>query len=173
MSEEQGKIPEIKKKVEAWQKDFKHYYHNDEQVVKIRQKSSKLWEAIMKQLRAFSEMIMQYQFFRSTKWNKVGHFVFEELLAVVAGWTAGLMSIRIVHSYFTTRNINNLWGLSKKDGRTLVSKDELERMEDITSYIAGLIMLLLVQFLIQRLVARLKVIREEVMTEPAVELDKD
>ncbi|MEH0156963.1 hypothetical protein V6R21_22740 [Limibacter armeniacum] len=84
-------------------------------------------------------------------WGKIGKFTFQEVLATTAGWSAGLFSSQLVHQYYEKKSIRNLWGLAANKSKKLVTKDEFQNIEEITSYIVGLVILLIVQFLIKKL----------------------
>jgi hypothetical protein len=49
----------------------------------------------------------------------------------------GLWASRLVHHFFTTRNIHNLWGLTAK--KTVVSKSTFGNLEWIASVLIGYI----------------------------------
>jgi len=88
-------------------------------------------------------------------------FFGDQLLANAAAWTAGVMAAGLVETCFEARSIRNLWGLAAWGGRTLVSADDYRMIITLTSYTAGLIMLISMRHLVLRLVAEFRDLRVE------------
>ena len=89
-------------------------------------------------------------------------FFGDQLLANAVAWTAGVMAADLVGTFFEARSIRNLWGLAAWGGhRTLVSADDYHMIVTLTSYTAGLIMLILMRHLILRLVTEFRDLRLE------------
>ena len=88
-------------------------------------------------------------------------FFRSQLLANAVGWTAGVMAAGLVETFFEVRSIRNLWGLAAWGGRTLVSADDYRVIMNLTSYTAGLIMLILTRHLVLRLVTEFRDVRGE------------
>lgn len=89
-------------------------------------------------------------------------FFGNQLLANAVAWTAGVMAAGLVETFFEARSIRNLWGLAPwGGGRTLVSADDYQMIVTLTSYTAGLIMLILMRHLVSRLVTEFRDLRLE------------
>lgn len=88
-------------------------------------------------------------------------FFGSQLLGNAVGWTAGVMAAGLVETFFEARSIRNLWGLAAWKGRTLVSADDYRGIMTLTSYTAGLIMLILTRHLALRLVTEFRDVRVE------------
>ena len=88
-------------------------------------------------------------------------FFGNQLFANAVAWTAGIMAAGLVETFFEARSIRNLWGLAAWGGRTLVSADQYRMMMTVTSYTAGLIMLILMRHLVLRLATEFRDVRGE------------
>ncbi len=88
-------------------------------------------------------------------------FFGNQLLANAVAWTAGVMAAGMVETFFEARSIRNLWGLAAWGGRTLVSAGDYRMIVTLTSYTAGLIMLILMRHLVLRLVSEFRDLRLE------------
>jgi hypothetical protein len=88
-------------------------------------------------------------------------FFGSQLLGNAVGWTAGVMAAGLVETFFEARSIRNLWGLAAWGGRTVVSADDYRVIMTLTSYTAGLIMLILMRHLVLRLATEFRDVRGE------------
>ena len=88
-------------------------------------------------------------------------FFGNQLLANAVGWTAGVMAAGLVATFFEARSIRNLWGLAAWGSRTLVSADDYRMIVTLTSYTAGLVMMILMRHLVLRLVTEFRDLRVE------------
>jgi hypothetical protein len=88
-------------------------------------------------------------------------FFGSQLMGNAVGWTAGVMAAGFVETYFEAKSIRNLWGLAAWGDRTVVSADDYRIIMTLTSYTAGLIMLILVRHLVLRLAAEFRDVRGE------------
>ena len=88
-------------------------------------------------------------------------FFGNQLVANAVAWTAGVMAAGLVETFFEARSIRNLWGLAAWGGRTLVSSDDYQMIAALTSYTAGLIMLIAMRHLVLRLVGEFRDLRLE------------
>src|SRR5262245_48195101 len=88
-------------------------------------------------------------------------FFGNQLLANAVAWTAGVMAAGLVQTLFEARSIRNLCGLAARGGRTLVSADDYRMIAALTSYAAGLIMLIVMRDLVLRLVGEFRDLRLE------------
>ena len=88
-------------------------------------------------------------------------FVGSQLLGNAVGWTAGVMAARFVENYFEAKSIRNLWGLAAWGRRTVVSADDYRMIMTLTSYTAGLVMLILMRHLVLRLATEFRDVRGE------------
>lgn len=88
-------------------------------------------------------------------------FFGSQLLGNTVGWTAGVMAAGLVETFFEARSIRNLWGLAAWGGRTVVSADDYRLIMTLTSYTAGLIMLILMRHLVLRLATEFRDVRGE------------
>ena len=88
-------------------------------------------------------------------------FFGSQLLGNAVGWTAGVMAVGLVETCFEARSIRNLWGLAAWGDRTLVSADDYRVIMTLTSYTAGLIMLILMRHLVLRLATAFRDVRVE------------
>ncbi|MEZ4995156.1 MAG: hypothetical protein R2824_32345 [Saprospiraceae bacterium] len=81
--------------------------------------------------------------------NKFTKFLAGEALNLSVGYLAGLMASNLVSKFFVKRGLVNLWGLTAK--REALKKDQYEWLMLISSYLIGLIVLVLVQYAMRRL----------------------
>jgi hypothetical protein len=88
-------------------------------------------------------------------------FIGNQLGANVVAWTAGVMSARLVETFFEQRGMRNLWGLAAWGDRTLVSADDYRVIMTLTSYTTGLVMLILMRHLVLRWVSEFRDLRLE------------
>ena len=88
-------------------------------------------------------------------------FFGNQLWANAVAWTAGVMAAGLVETFFEARSIRNLWGLAAWGGRTLVSADDYRVIMTLTSYTAGLAMLILMRHLVLRWVTEFRDLRLE------------
>lgn len=88
-------------------------------------------------------------------------FFGNQVLIGAIAWTAALIAGSLVRNFLEVRNFRNLWGLTASGSRTLVSAGDYERIVTLTSYSAGLVMLILVRHLILRLIAEFRALRQE------------
>ena len=88
-------------------------------------------------------------------------FFGSQLLGNAVGWTAGVMAAGFVETYFEAKSIRNLWGLAAWGRRTVVSADDYRVIMTLTSYTAGLIMLILMRHLVLRLATEFRALRLE------------
>ena len=76
-------------------------------------------------------------------------FIAGEALSLSVGFLAGWLASNLVSKYFVKRGLVNLWGLTTK--RNALKKDHYEWLMFITSYLIGLMVMLIVQFCINQL----------------------
>ena len=88
-------------------------------------------------------------------------FFGNQLLANAVAWTAGVTAAGLVETFFEVRGIRNLWGLAAWGGRTLVSADDYRVIMNLTSYTAGLVVLISTRHLVLRLVSEFRDLRGE------------
>jgi hypothetical protein len=88
-------------------------------------------------------------------------FFGNQLLANALGWTAGVMAVGLVETFFEARTVRNLWGVAAWGGRTLVSADDYRMLVTLTSYTAGLLMMIAMRHLVLRLVTEFRDLRLE------------
>lgn len=81
--------------------------------------------------------------------SKIKQFIAGEVLNLAVGYLAGLTASNLVSRYFVKKGLVNLWGLAAK--KQAVSKDAYEWLMLITSYLIGLIVMIAVSQLMQRL----------------------
>lgn len=81
--------------------------------------------------------------------KKFTSFLTHEALNLSVGYLAGLMASNLVSKFFVKRGLVNLWGLTAK--REALKKDEYEWLMFATSYLIGLIVLIVVQYGMRRL----------------------
>jgi hypothetical protein len=94
-------------------------------------------------------------------WNGILEFFGKQVFINALAWTAGLMAAGLVKSFFEARGIRNFWGLTASSSRTLVSADDYQMIMTLTSYSAGLIMLIVSRHLVLRLIAEFRALRLE------------
>lgn len=88
-------------------------------------------------------------------------FFGNQVLINAVAWTAGVIAAGFVKNFFEVKGFRNLWGLTASRSRTLVSADDYHLIMTLTSYAAGLIMLILVRHLILRLITEYHSLRLE------------
>lgn len=77
------------------------------------------------------------------------NFLASEVLNLSVGYLAGLLASNLVSKFFVKKGLVNLWGLTAK--REALKKDNYEWLMFISSYLIGLIVLVLVQYTMRRL----------------------
>ncbi|HEV8505604.1 MAG TPA: hypothetical protein VGQ53_09400 [Chitinophagaceae bacterium] len=63
------------------------------------------------------------------------NYLSDQFIGRLTGFIIGLWASQLVHHFFTTRSIHNLWGLTAK--KTVVSKQAFGNLEWIASVIIG------------------------------------
>ncbi|MBC7774996.1 MAG: hypothetical protein H7246_06105 [Phycisphaerae bacterium] len=81
--------------------------------------------------------------------KKFFHFVSGEILNLSVGYLAGLSASNLVSHFFVRKKLGNLWGLTAK--KEVVSRDDYDWLMFGSSYVIGLIVMLVVSYLIRRL----------------------
>lgn len=81
--------------------------------------------------------------------KKFLHFVGGEILNLSVGYLAGLTASNLVSRFFVRKKLVNLWGLAAQ--KEAVSKDDYEWLMFGSSYVIGLLVMLIVSYLIRRL----------------------
>ena len=78
------------------------------------------------------------------------NFMGQEVLNLAVGYLAGLIASNLVSRYFVKKGLVNLWGLTafKRDA---LKKDDYEWLMFASSYLLGLIVMILVQYLMRQL----------------------
>ncbi len=82
------------------------------------------------------------------KLYKFSTFLGQEALNLSVGYLAGLLASNLVSRFFVKKGLVNLWGLAAK--REALRKDDYEWLMFLSSYLIGLIVLLLVQYGMRR-----------------------
>jgi hypothetical protein len=95
-----------------------------------------------------------------TRKGAVGFFTYQLLINSVA-WTAGLIAAGLVTSFFEVRGLRNLWGLTASGSRTVVSADDYQLIMTLTSFCAGLLMMIFVRHFILRWIAEIRSLHQE------------
>jgi hypothetical protein len=90
--------------------------------------------------------------------KKLMLFLGQEALNLSVGYLAGLMASNLVSKFFVKRGLVNLWGLATK--RSALQKDDYEWLMFTTSYLIGLMVMILVNFGMRRLRGQ-KTVQEE------------
>jgi hypothetical protein len=98
---------------------------------------------------------------RLPTWKSIGRYLGHQVLINSVAWTAGLLAVGLVRSFFEVRSFRNLWGLFAWGDRTLVSADDYQAMTNVTSYLAGLVILIFVRHFILRVSTELHDLRLE------------
>jgi hypothetical protein len=88
-------------------------------------------------------------------------FFGKQLGVNAVAWTAGLLAVEVVSRFFEVKGIRNLWGLAAWGGRTPISAEDYHLITSLTSYTAGLLMLILMRHLVLRWIAELHALRAE------------
>ena len=81
--------------------------------------------------------------------KKAAHFVVGEVTNLAVGYLAGLTASNLVSRFFVKRGLVNLWGLAAK--REAVGGDTYDWLMFGTSYLIGLVVMLAVNRLMQKL----------------------
>lgn len=82
--------------------------------------------------------------------KKTVHFFISEVLNLAVSYLAGYGASMLVTRFFVKRGIGNLWGLAAK--REAVGKDTYEWLMFVSSYLIGLIVMVLVNQLIKKMI---------------------
>lgn len=80
-------------------------------------------------------------------------FFGNQLLVNAVAWTAGMVAVHLVQRFFEVRGFRNLWGLFASGDRSVVSGDEYRLITIVTSYTAGLLILIGIRHLALRMMA--------------------
>ena len=91
--------------------------------------------------------------------KKLFLFMGHEALNLAVGYLAGLMASNLVSKFFVKRGLVNLWGLATK--RSALKKDDYEWLMFATSYLIGLIVMILVSYGMRRLRGQEIVVEEQ------------
>lgn len=81
--------------------------------------------------------------------SKITKFIAGEVTNLAVGYLAGLTASNLVSRYFVKKGLVNLWGVAAK--REAVSKDAYEWIMFIASYLIGLLVMLAVSYLMQKI----------------------
>jgi len=81
--------------------------------------------------------------------KKITAFLASEAFNLSVGYLAGLGASLLVSRFFVKKGLGNLWGIAAR--REALQKDDYEWLMFISSYLIGLVVLLTVQYLMQRL----------------------
>lgn len=84
----------------------------------------------------------------------------DEIVGTAVGWTAGLTGAALVSTLFEKKGIQNLWGLAGRRDRMLVSRETYEWMSSITSFVVGLLVLIVVRHFVRSWLAEFNRVRE-------------
>jgi hypothetical protein len=81
--------------------------------------------------------------------SKIKNFIAGEVLNLAVGYLAGLIASNLVSRYFVKKGLVNLWGIAAK--KEAVSRDAYEWLMFIASYVIGLVVMIAVSQLMERL----------------------
>lgn len=81
--------------------------------------------------------------------KKLLNFLSQEALNLSVGYLAGLLASNLVSKFFVKKGLVNLWGIAAK--REALRKDDYEWLMFISSYLIGLVVMVAVQYAMQRL----------------------
>jgi len=90
----------------------------------------------------------------------LGFFSYQLLTNSVA-WTAGMIAAGLVTSFFEVRGLRNLWGLTASGSRALVSAEDYQLIMTLTSFCAGLLMMIIVRHFIFRWIDEIRSLQVE------------
>ncbi|OQP57421.1 hypothetical protein [Niastella populi] len=80
--------------------------------------------------------------------QKFLQYVYSNYIGNFTGFAIGMASTRLVAHFFTTRSLNNLWGLTAK--RTVVDKQTFSFMEWAISIVIGFLVFEIISKWVQR-----------------------
>lgn len=86
---------------------------------------------------------------KSCTMSKIVKFITGEVLNLAVGYLAGLIASNLVSRYFVKKGLVNLWGIAAK--KEALSKDAYEWLMFVSSYLLGLLVMLAVSQLMERL----------------------
>lgn len=90
------------------------------------------------------------------------NFLLTQVIVNACGWTAGMLAGDMVNAYFKTPSAKNLWGIAgKRDGKTMVTKEEFQQYNWWARYLVGLVILLVVRYLVFSTIEEYKKLKEE------------
>lgn len=81
--------------------------------------------------------------------SKFTNFLIGEVTNLAVGYLAGLTASNLVSRFFVKKGLVNLWGLAAK--KEAVGRDTYEWLMFIASYLIGLVVMLGVSYLMQKL----------------------
>jgi len=88
-------------------------------------------------------------------------FLTHQVLVNSVAWTAGLIAAGVVTSLYEVRGLRNLWGVAASGSRTLVSGEDYHSIMTVTSFSAGLMMMIFVRHFLLRWIDELRSVRLE------------
>ncbi|HMX41927.1 MAG TPA: hypothetical protein PK971_05525 [Saprospiraceae bacterium] len=80
--------------------------------------------------------------------SKFLNFLIGEVTNLAIGYLAGLTASNLVSEFFVRKKLGNLWGLAAK--REAVSRDDYDWLLFIASYVIGLVVMVLVNYLLRK-----------------------
>jgi hypothetical protein len=88
-------------------------------------------------------------------------FFGHQVLVNTVAWTGGVVAAGLVRRFFEIRGFWNLWGLASSAGRSPLSVDDYQALMTLASYLAGLVMMVLIRHLVLRVITEFRSLRFE------------
>lgn len=83
--------------------------------------------------------------------KKVSATIGREVVVVTVAWNATVLGQFWMNEYFEKKGLKNLWGLSRRRGKTVLTAEEYENIEWWTEYGTGLVMMIAVTLILKKL----------------------
>lgn len=99
--------------------------------------------------------------FRLPTQREVSDFFGRQVLVNCVAWAAGMAAAGLVTWFFEVRGLGNLWGLLPTGGRTLVTAEDYQLILSLTSFCAGMSMMVFVRHILFRWIAEVRLVRRE------------
>lgn len=88
--------------------------------------------------------------------------ILQQMIGFGSGWAAGIIASNWIDSRYKYKSVKNLWGLKgRRDGRTVLSREEFENYAYWTKLVVGLVILICVRYLVLNMFAQYQIIIDE------------
>jgi hypothetical protein len=93
--------------------------------------------------------------------KEISDFLSRQALVNCVAWVSGMAAAGLVTWFFEVRGLRNLWGLLPAGGRTLVTAEDFQLILSLTSFCAGMSMMVFVRHILFRWLTEVRLVRRE------------